>query len=191
MNTPAHVVVNLLILGQKKRPKMTFPIVVGAILPDLPMVLFYLYQKVFRKMAEHSIWTQAYYEAGWQALFDLFNSLPLIVLGLVLAYRLGATRVAALFASMVLHILGDAFLHHDDAHRHLFPLSDWRFQSPVSYWDPKYFGNLIGPLEAVAVVVGCIIFARRFKSGTSRALILFMLGTYALYWGYALWVWVF
>ena len=99
MNTPAHVVVNLLILGKKKRPQMTFPIVAGAVLPDLPMVLFYLYQKVFRKMAEQSIWTQAYYEAGWQTLFDLFNSLPLMVLGLVFAYRFGAVVRVRIFSS--------------------------------------------------------------------------------------------
>jgi hypothetical protein len=60
MNTPAHVIVNLLILGQKKRPKNTFPIVVGALLPDLPMLFFYLYEKVYRKMAEVSIWAHAY-----------------------------------------------------------------------------------------------------------------------------------
>ncbi len=189
MNTPAHVVVNLLILGQKKRPQNTFPIVVGALLPDLPMLFFYLYEKVYRKMAEVSIWAHDYYKEGWQTLFDLFNSLPLMVLGLVLAYRLGASRLAALFASMVLHILGDAFLHHNDAHRHLFPFSDWRFHSPISYWDPKHFGHLIGPLEALAVVVGCIILARRSRSTTARALILFLLGVYAVYWAYALWVW--
>ena len=118
MNTPAHVVVNLVILGRKKHPEAILPIVVGTILPDLPMIFFYLYEKVLRQMPERFIWSQAYYETGWQGFFDLFNFLPLVLLGLVSAHHLGARRLAAFFVGMVLHILGDASLHHDDAHRH-------------------------------------------------------------------------
>ncbi|UCG11585.1 MAG: hypothetical protein JSU72_13760 [Deltaproteobacteria bacterium] len=189
MNTPAHVAVNLVILGKKERPQTTAWIVVGAILPDLPMFLFYLYEKVWRKIPEHLIWSQAYDEPGWQVFFDLFNSLPLLILALLLALYRGARRFAALFASMVLHSLGDLLLHHDDAHRHLFPFSDWRFRSSVSYWDPRYFGEIVGPLEAVAVLGGCMILARRFTSVRARVLIGCLATSYAVYWGYALLVW--
>jgi hypothetical protein len=189
MNTPAHLVINLVILGRKEQPEIIKPIVIGAILPDLPMVLFYFCQKVLRGMPEHFIWSQAYYENGWQMFFDLFNSLPLVVLGFVLAHRLGARRPIALFASMALHTLADASLHHDDAHRHLFPLSDWRFYSPISYWDPRHFGYIVAPLEAITVVVLCIVLARRFDSILARVLIACVVAVYAVYWGYALWVW--
>ena len=35
----------------------------------------------------NSQWSDAYFEPGWQAFFDLFNSLPLIALGAVIAWR--------------------------------------------------------------------------------------------------------
>lgn len=189
MHTPAHVVVNLVILGRKEKPETTFPIVFGALLPDLPMFVFYLYQKVLRQTSEQVIWSQAYYEIGWQVFFDLFNSFPVMALGVALAYFLRARRLTVFFTSMALHGIADFGLHHDDAHRHLFPFSDWRFYSPISYWDPRHFGHIIAPLEAVTVLVACIILARRFTSTTARALIASVIPVYAIYWGYALWVW--
>ncbi len=48
----------------------------------------------------------------------------------------------------------DLPVHHDDGHRHFFPLSDWRFASPVSYWDPEHYGRIVGTAEAVFVVAG-------------------------------------
>jgi hypothetical protein len=90
---------------------------------------------------------------------------------------------------MIIHILGDFALHHHDAHRHLFPFSDWRFRSPISYWDPRYFGQIVGPLEAIAVVLGCIILTRRFTSSRARGYIACLTIIYAVYWGYALLVW--
>ncbi len=189
MNTPAHVVVNLAILGRKDQPETVAPIVTGAIFPDLSMFLFYLHAKVLHGMKEELIWSQAYHEAGWRVLFDIFHSLPLLVLGFVSARYFAANRLAAFFASAVLHSLGDFALHHGDAHRHLFPFSDWRFLSPVSYWDPQHFGHIVGPLEAITVVIGCIILARRFISVRARGLVVSLAALYVLYRGYALVVW--
>jgi hypothetical protein len=189
MNTPAHVVINLVILGRKDVDETPAPIALGAILPDLPMMIFYLYEKAFRQLPEDVIWSQRYDDATWQGFFGLFNSFPLTILGLVLAYRFGASRLAALFSSMALHVLGDAFLHHDDAHSHLFPLSDWRFRSPVSYWDPQHYGQIIAPVEAIAVVSGCVLLARRFPSARVRILLGCLVTIYAASWVYALLVW--
>ena len=55
---------------------------------------------------------------------------PLIILGVLLAYYYGINWLIALFASMALHCFKDLPLHNDDAHRHFFPLSDWRFKQP-------------------------------------------------------------
>ena len=190
MNTPAHVVVNLLILGRKARTELNLPIILGGVIPDSPMVLFYCYQKVFRKITEEMIWTRAYYEAGWQVFFDLFNAIPLFFLGFLLSLRFKAPRFTALFASMGLHALGDAAFHHSDAHRHLLPFSDWRFHSPVSYWEPDHYGTLMAPLEALIVIIGCLLLGRRFKTLAGRSIPAIFLAVYAFYWGYVFWVWI-
>ena len=79
------------------------PIALGAILPDLPMLLFYAYQKVWLGTPERTIWSESYYLAGWQAFFDVFNSLPLMMLAALVAYGGKSPRVVAFFASMMMH----------------------------------------------------------------------------------------
>ncbi len=45
MNTPAHVVLNALVLGRGTGREHWAPITAGALVPDLPMFGFYLYQR--------------------------------------------------------------------------------------------------------------------------------------------------
>ena len=190
MNTPAHIVVNLTLLGREEKADTIAPVAVGALLPDLPMMVFYAYTKLWRNLSEQVIWTRVYHADGWQTFFDLFNSLPIIAVGYITARLTGAKRFALLFTSMALHCLGDLLLHHDDAHRHLFPLSNWRFSSPVSYWDPRYFGDIAGPLEALAVVAGCWYLIKTYTHLKARLLVAGLAVAYAGYWGYVFLVWV-
>ena len=187
MNTPAHAVINLLCLGQQSRAKPWTPILIGAILPDAPMFVFYFVEKVIRGLPEQIIWTQSYHQLHWQNFIDLFNALPLIGLALLSAVWVRSRFSLFLFASMILHVLADLPLHHDDAHRHFFPVSDWRFISPISYWDPSHYGGIVAPLEILAVLVSCGLLWRTSPSWPSR----FTLGTLGLcYLGYFVYVWV-
>ncbi len=190
MNTPAHAIASLLILGDKKRPEAGLPLVIGALLPDVPIFVFYAYQKLWRGMAEDWIWSEGYYLPIWQAFFDAPNSLPLILIGLLAARACGADLWTALFASMGIHVLGDWPLHHDDAHRHLFPFSDWRFESPVSYWDPAHHGQIVAPFEALLVIAGGLFLLRRYQAKGVRFLIGGTVGLYIVYWAYVVTVWM-
>jgi hypothetical protein len=189
MNTPAHAVVNLWILGRRERPELALPILAGSVLPDLPMYVFYLVVKVFERLPEREIWSHTYYLPGWQAAFDTFHSLPLILLGFGLAWLARSPRAKALFAGMALHVPEDLFLHHDDAHRHFYPFSRWRFASPVSYWDPRYHGRIVAPLEALAVVAGCVVLFRRYRTPGARIAVGAVGLAYLLFFGFALWMW--
>ena len=190
MNTPAHAVASLLILGDRDRPETGVPLAIGACVPDAPIFAFYAYQKLWRGMGEDWIWSEGYYLASWQAFFDVFNSLPLILIGLLAARALGRAGFTAFFASMGIHVLGDWPLHHDDAHRHLFPFSDWRFESPVSYWDPAHYGSIVAPLEALLVIAGGLFLMRRYPARGPRLLIGGIVGLYVAYWAYVVTVWM-
>ena len=93
------------------------------------------------------------------------------------------------FLSMGVHILADFPLHHDDAHRHFSPLSDWRFESPVSYWDPAHYGVLMSSLEAVAVAIGCVVLFKCVRTLATRTLVTLVAGSYMAYFGFAWLVW--
>lgn len=189
MNTPAHVIVNAVALGRRGWKPHWFPITAGALLPDLPMFGFYLYQKLLLAVPERAIWAQAYFEPRWQNLFDLFNSLPLIAVAALIAWRRRAAAWLAFFASMGLHCLFDLPLHNEDAHAHFFPLSRWRFHSPVSYWDPEHHGTLALGAEFAVVIAGALLLARRHNPVAWRYLGLVTLTAYMAFGMFAWSVW--
>jgi hypothetical protein len=91
---------------------------------------------------------------------------------------------------MALHSLGDIFLHHDDAHRHFFPLLDWQFVSPVSYWDPRFHGEIVAIVEILMVlVVGLWIWRETTWIGT-RIMVGSIFTMYLGYLGYVILVWM-
>ena len=191
MNTPAHVAVNLLCLGQRDRTRVLVPTILGALVPDLPMFWFYFFEKVVRGTPERLIWSQAYYQAGWQNFIDLFNSLPIAIAGLLVTLRFQSKVGVLFFASILLHIMGDLPLHHDDGHRHFFPFSQWRFESPISYWDPNHYGDIVLMLEILVVLISCIILFRTYRSRFGKLSIGFLGLGYFSYFVYALVVWRF
>ncbi|MEM1304930.1 MAG: hypothetical protein AAGG46_08530, partial [Planctomycetota bacterium] len=151
MNTPTHVIVSLAALPKQDRWGGASAVVAGAVLPDAPMFAFYAYQKLLGT-PERDIWGDHYFRDGWQLLFDVFNSFPLFLALLALSWWLGWQWGMLLAGSAMLHLVGDLPLHNDDAHRHFLPFTDWRFYSPVSYWDPKHFGRWAAMVEAAVAV---------------------------------------
>lgn len=189
MNTPAHIVINLLCLGRRDTTQVLVPIVIGSILPDAPMFVFYFTEKVLRSTPEAVIWSTAYYQEHWQNFIDLFNSLPLIGLGLLITGWVGSKAGMLLFGSMMLHVFEDLPLHHEDAHRHFFPFSDWRFFSPVSYWDPDHYGTLVTQLEILTVIASCVILFFFYRSLAGKTSISLIGLCYLAYFIYVFTVW--
>jgi len=164
MNTPAHVIANVALLTGGRRHDLARPVFWGALLPDLPMFVFYGWVRFAADLPDRVIWSQTYFEPHWQDFFDLFNSIPLTLIALAACAAVRRTGGAAFCASMLLHDLMDLPLHREDAHRHFFPLSDFRFVSPVSYWDPSHFGAWAAFAEAALVTVCAAILWRRFPT---------------------------
>jgi hypothetical protein len=151
VNTPAHILAGAALFGRGSRGAMTAA-VAGSLLPDLPMFGFYLWQKLVLSTPDRTIWSETYFDPGWQAFFDLFNSVPIAALGLGLAWFMRRPVAKAFFAAVLLHCALDLPLHYDDGHRHFFPLLSWRFESPVSYWDPRRLGHIGAGIELASVI---------------------------------------
>ena len=153
MNTPSHAILNLAILGTGQLPQANLAIAVGGVLPDIPIVAFYVWTKFIQKLPEGKIWSQSYYQPFWQNLVALFHSMPLAAIAWLIAYYFQWQIIQLACLSLLLHSLLDLPVHHDDAHRHFFPLSDYRFISPISYWDPKHYGSIVALVELLLVLV--------------------------------------
>ena len=73
MNTPSHYIINLALLGQTIAPKQNVAIAIGAILPDIPIFLFYLIARYIYQLPSAKIWSEAYYEPLNQNIVALFH----------------------------------------------------------------------------------------------------------------------
>ena len=190
MNTPAHVVVNLLALTRKPQAGLTHSrcsaIVAGALLPDLAIILFYAWQ-LLQGTAETQIWSAEYYRPFWQAWIDSFNSIPLIGLAMLICWQTRRSLWLVFFSSMMLHVFGDLPVHHDDAHRAFFPFSDWRFASPVSYWDPAHYGNWFSSFEIILGLSAAFYMA--WRQALLRPWVAVTTAVYLLYLVYVFIVW--
>ena len=190
MNTPAHAVINLLLLarkpGQNVSHKRSAAIIAGALLPDLVIIVFYAWHLVLGT-PESQIWSVEYYRPIWQGWIDSFNSIPLIGLTMLISWKTRQYLLLAFFSSMLLHVFGDMPLHHDDAHRHFFPFSDWRFASPVSYWDPAHHGQWASLIEFSAVIAAAAFMVWRYA--LLRPWVAATTVVYLVYWAYVFLVW--
>jgi hypothetical protein len=178
MKTPSHAIINLAILGKPQLPQANLIIAIGGILPDIPIFLFYFWAKYIARLPEATIWSKAYYEPFVQNIVALFHSIPLAGIGWLIAYYLGCPSVQILFISTILHSLGDLPVHNDDAHRHFFPFSNYRFISPFSYWDRNHYGSIVSLVEMLLVLLSTFRIFGLVNSYFGKGLLILVNGFY-------------
>ncbi|MGC9527315.1 MAG: hypothetical protein ACP5D7_17415 [Limnospira sp.] len=184
MNTPSHAIINLALLAGSGRPEANLLIVFGAILPDIPIFIFYGWAKWIAKMSERQIWSEAYYSPPVQTIVATCHSLPIAALGWAIAFQLGWQIPQLLCLSLILHSLFDLPVHNDDAHRHFFPLSNYRFISPVSYWNPRQYGAIVAFLEILLVLFATVSVWCQVRSPVGQGFMVLVNGFYCLGYSY-------
>jgi hypothetical protein len=155
MKTPSHAMVNVGLLSFWVTPALALPLFVGAILPDVPIFILYAWAKFWKKLDEKTIWSDVYYQKFWQDWVALFHSFPIGIALFAIGLWGHWPILSAIAASLILHNLGDFPLHHDDAHRHFYPVSQFRYVSPLSYWDTKHYGRQVAALEDCLTLACC------------------------------------
>ena len=174
MNTVAHMVIASAVMARPDRPKQNWAMLAGSFLPDASMFVFFAWSRLQGWSGEET-WNVRYWTEPWQMLGAISNSFVLFGLFLAIAWWRKWPLLMALSAAALIHIGLDLPLHADDAHRHFWPISDWRFVSPISYWDPDHMGWLGGLIESLATLVAITVLWRRFP-GKQWRIALFVLG---------------
>lgn len=168
MNTPTHALINCAVVPTKQ-PSGVWAVAAGALLPDVPIYLFYVYEKFHLGLAEAQIWQHDYSASAVQPVIDSLHSFPLAaaLLGVGLLRR--SDLLKAFAASLLLHAGVDFLVHHDDAHRQFFPFSGYRFLSPISYWDPRHHGAFGAALEFACAAASVTTLVRGTRDWRARA----------------------
>lgn len=166
MRTPSHFLITVALAnhyqGQGKIHQTA--LLLGSVMPDLPLLLlsgtraFYLLFSEGRPITNiHSFMFDELYfnNPWWMSAHNLFHAPILLLTGLALTYQARAAKglrfwLFWFFAGCLLHTLLDIPTHATDGPLLLFPFNwEWRFHSPVSYWEPDSFGHVFTVFEYV------------------------------------------
>lgn len=197
MMSQTHVLLSAAAFTRPDKPVRNAAAIVGAILPDASIYLMFGLMR-FQGVEPRRIWGDIYWQEPWQFFSAVSNSFPLFLavflLGLFLQRQAGTRALeivgvfmAGLGLSAMLHLAFDFPVHADDAHRHFWPVSDWRFFSPFSYWDSSHFGDYVRLLEGVLGIAVSAILLRRFKDWWVRIVVGLALLSYLLVPAFFLW----
>lgn len=169
MTTQSHAILNMAFLSKPGKPFRHSYAFLGAVLPDLPLFIFFAVETFIRKTSQRELWGSRYFMEAWQNFFDTFNAFPLILIVLGIGYYLlRSERVTVFTWSLLLHCAFDFLTHHDDGHHHFFPLSDFTFASPVSYWDRDHHADIFRPIERLVILAVSIYLFPRLKTRFGR-----------------------
>ncbi|MEM8936834.1 MAG: hypothetical protein AAGC77_10545 [Pseudomonadota bacterium] len=162
MNTPTHIFVAAAILARPNAPRRNWAVAAGAFVPDLSMFIFFFWATFVQGLSQSEIWRVAYWTEPWQTLGAISNSIP-IALSILAVAIIRRHHLAIVFAlALLTHAALDFPTHADDAHRHFWPISDWRFQSPLSYWDARGTGRSGAIVECGFLLAAAFFIWRRF-----------------------------
>lgn len=176
MNTPAHLIFGTAFFARPARAPVLAAALAGAMLPDASLYVLVGWALLVQHIPPQIVFNELYFSDTWQSIFAVDNSALLwgAALG-VGVWRRSALWIAFAGAGL-LHIGLDFALHHDDGRSHFWPLTNWVFASPVSYWDRGHGAGLIAPLEGLACIALTGVLLRRFTHIGPRVLFVALLG---------------
>ncbi|HHG89052.1 MAG TPA: hypothetical protein ENJ90_01055 [Devosia sp.] len=180
MLTSSHILVGAVVAS---RPVMRWWQILlawaGGFAPDASIFAMVVYSRLFNGPGV-DLWSNydgLYWQEPWQTYSAISSSFPLWSLVMVAGFallryseRFKSLGLAVLIftAGYFLHITADFFTHADDAYAQFWPFSDWRFYSPVSYWQPQYYGRIFGIVEMIAGIGIVAYLIYRFRQWPVR-----------------------
>lgn len=164
--TSTHILLSLAVLSKASERKRNLSIVSGSLIPDLAIFLWAPYQALVNGVSGAQMWEELYFQAPMQDLIAWFNSIPiyaaLLFIGFFARSKSWGTLLVVFALAALIHISLDLPVHADDAYRHFWPLSDWRFYSPFSYWDIDHHAAWVGKIDIGIALLCVAILWRRF-----------------------------
>jgi hypothetical protein len=188
MNTQSHIIMSAAFFGGDM-PKRAWAAALGGVLPDIPMLLIVLTLKV-SGVPMHRIFDEMYWQNWWQITNGIAHNFwgwgSLLLLAIFMRERLGASAesidlwsLVFIFAiSGLLHSCIDFLVHREDAHMSLWPVTRWKFMSPVSYYDPAHYGRIFSLFEALLGLVLSIVLLQRFNATLLRVVLALVMALY-------------
>lgn len=159
MITPSHIIYSWALakktngdLAPTVAKKRTLAFVLGALLPDTPTYIFFIVCGLILGYSGEVMWDDMYFNSGWSIPITLTHSFLLWPALITASTYFGWKFLRWFSISALFHTIVDFFVHTDDAYRHFYPLSNWKFHSPISYYNPAEYGIYVGLFDTVLVL---------------------------------------
>lgn len=170
MNTPAHLIIGTAVFANPSRHGTYVAALLGALAPDVSLYVMVAVSIWGMGISAETVFRELYYSDAWQQVFAVDNSFVLWSALLALGIWQASPRAKAFAGGGLLHLAFDFPLHTHDARMHFWPVSDWVFESPVSYWDRSAHAGIFGPIEFALSLICAVWIWRRFQQIAIRAL---------------------
>lgn len=170
MNTPAHLIFGAAGFARPERAGTLAAALAGALTPDLSLYIMVFVSIWILDIPARTVFDEYYYSDGWQSVFAVDNSFILWGLFLCLALWKSRPLLTAFAGAGFLHLAFDFPLHTHDARMHFWPVSDWVFESPVSYWDHAAHAGVVGSVTLTMTLGLTLLLMARFRDLRTRAL---------------------
>lgn len=166
MNSPTHTLLALALLSKKGDRKRNWAVFIGSIIPDAVIYIWAPYQSLVNGVSGETLWRELYFAEPMQNLIAYFNSIPiylsLALLGFVMRSKTWGKVILFFALAALTHMATDLPVHNHDAYRHFWPLSDWRFISPFSYYEREHHAGWVSLIEIVIALTSIFILWKRF-----------------------------
>jgi len=117
--------------------KRNWAVFIGSVIPDLAIYLWAPYQYFVNDVSGKELWGELYFAPPMQNLIAYFNSIPiyaaLALIGWIARGKIWGKLMFFFALAALIHMATDMPVHADDAYRHLWPITDWRFYSPPNF----------------------------------------------------------
>lgn len=162
MNTPAHLLIGAAVFGRGQGRRVMAAALLGALAPDASLYVMALWALHVQGIPPHVVFDELYFSPAWQSVFAIDNSFVLWGLLMVVALIRRSPVLIAFAGAALLHLATDFVLHAGDGRPQFWPLTNWVFDSPVSYWDSAHHALWVAPVVALAC---CLAFWSLWRGG--------------------------
>ena len=166
MNSPTHSLLALALLSKRGETKQNWAVLIGSFIPDAVIYIWAPWQSLVNGVSGEEMWRELYFQPSMQNMIAVVNSIPiyaaLAILGFVMWAKLWGKLLLFFALAALIHMATDLPVHGHDAYRHFWPLSDWRFYSPFSYYERDLHSGWVSAVETLIALVSIVVLWKRF-----------------------------
>ncbi len=178
MITPSHLIYSWALAKKTEKldlnpvstKQRTSAFILGALFPDTPTYVFFIVYGLILGYSGEVMWDDMYFNSGWSIPITLTHSFILWPLLIGFSVHFGWNFLKYFSISALFHTIVDFFVHTEDAYRHFYPFLDWKFHSPISYWNTVEFGRYVSVFDSI-LVLGLLTYLYLKYEGKWRLLV--------------------